>query len=177
MEIFFKSLTGPQTLLNLDDVLAEKPWEALSDFLCIFRDLTLATNLKKEHRSFLLGAFQALQIQESLFRQVLKDLTIEWTPTPKEENIIQDACAGLYEVDDIEGAFGRHGGLHGIIALIMVFRASDLIITQWRAIEVEYAQQWLASNVSRLFKSQKNNWIDNFTLRGAPSTQEIRHFR
>ena len=73
-------------------------------------------------------SLKALQIQESLFRPALRKLTNDWVPTPKEEGIIQAAVCGLYRHGDIEGAFGEHGGFHGITALVLAFRYSDLIL-------------------------------------------------
>jgi hypothetical protein len=172
MEIVFKAPTRPQSLLNLDDSLAQRPWETSSALLCAIRDATFATYLEKEHRSLLLGSFKALQVQESLFRSVLRKFTFDWVPTAKEEQIIQAACHGFYQLDDIEGAFYKYGGLHGIVALAIVFRDTYSILKQWKAIDVAPAQQWLVSNVSQLFSSQKNRWISNFIPQSTPSTSK-----
>jgi hypothetical protein len=169
MEIVFKPPALPQSLLNLDDNLAQKPWETLSALLCAIRDATFATCLKREHRSLLLGCFKALQVQESLFRSVLSKFTINWIPTPKEEQIIQVAYHGFYPADDIEGAFFKYGGLYGIIALAIVFRDTYSILNQWKAIDVAPAQQWLVSNVSQLFQRQENHWINEFEPQCTPS--------
>jgi hypothetical protein len=167
MEIVFKSPTRPQSLLHLDDSLAQRPWETSSALLCAIRDATFATYLSEEHRSFLLASFQALQIQESFFRKGLKTFDYHWVPTPKEEGIIQAAWHGYYPIDDIEGAFCIYGGLYGIVALVVAFR--DPILRQWAAIKVKATQQWLVSNVAQLFGRQKNEWIDNFIPNGIPS--------
>jgi hypothetical protein len=177
MEIRFKSPTQPQSLLNLDDILSQRPWETSSALLCAIRDATFATYLEEEHRSLLLGSIKALQVQESLFRRALGTFTVEWVPTRGEEQIIQTAYYGYYPVDVIEGAFYKYGGLHGIVALAIVFRDTYSILKQWAAIEVEAAQQWLVSNVSQLFSSQGNDWISNFIPQGTPSTLKIRFFR
>ena len=54
MEIPFKLPTRPQALLNLDDLLAQKPWETLVALLVAIRDATFAT-LEEGHRPLLLG--------------------------------------------------------------------------------------------------------------------------
>jgi hypothetical protein len=128
MEIVFKSPAQPQSHLNLDDCLAQRPWETSWALLCAIRDATFATYLEK-HRSLLLGYLKALQIQESLFRRVLGNLTVNWVPTAREEQIIQAAYHGFYP-DDIEGAFCKYGGLYRIIALIVVFRNTSSILKQ-----------------------------------------------
>ncbi len=170
MEIVFKAPSLPQSLLNLDDSLAQRPWETSWALLCAFRDATFATHLKEKHRSLLLGAFKALQIQESLFRSSLRNLTVDWVPTAKEEQIIQATYHGFYQVDDIEGVFYKYGGLYGIVALAIVFRDTDSILKQWKAINVAPAQQWLVGNVSQLFSSQENHWISKFIPQSTPST-------
>ena len=177
MEIVFRAPSLPQSLLNLDDSLAQRPWETSSALLCAIRDATLATYLEEEHRSLLLGSIKALQVQESLFRSALGAFTVDWVPTPKEELIIQAAYYGYYPVDVIEGAFYKYGGLYGIVALAIVFRDTFSILNQWAAIEVKAAQQWLVSNVSQLFSSQRNHWISNFIPQSTPSTLKIRFFR
>ena len=174
MEIVFRAPSLPQSLLNLDDSLAQRPWETSSALLCAIRDATFATYLEEEHRSLLLGSFKALQIQESLFRSSLRNLTVDWVPTAKEQQIIQAAYHGFYPVDDIEGAFCKYGGLYGIVALAIVFRITDSILNQWAAIGVETSQQWLVSNVAQLFACKKNKWIDNFIPQGRPSTLKIK---
>jgi hypothetical protein len=169
MEIVFKAPTLPQSLLNLDDSLAQRTWETSWALLCAIRDATFATYLEEKHRSLLLGSLKALQVQESFFRPVLRNLTVDWVPTAKEEQIIQAAYHGFYPVDDIEGAFYKYGGLYGIVALVLVFRDTYSILKQWAAIDVEAAQQWLVSNVAQLFACKKNKWIDNFIPQGTPS--------
>ena len=169
MEIVFKSPTRSQSLLNLDVILAQKPWETSSALLCAIRDATFATYLEEEHRSLLLGSFKALEIQESSFRKALEHLDYSWVPTGQEEHVIQTAWHGYYPVGEIEDAFCRHGGLYGIVALVLVFRETASILNQWKAIEVEAAQQWLVSNVAQLFRCKKNKWIDEFAAHGTPS--------
>jgi hypothetical protein len=174
MEIVFKSPTRPQRLLNLDDTLAQSPWETSAALLCAIRDATFAPNLEEEHRSLLLASIKALQVQESLFRSVLGNLTVDWVPTAQEQKIIQAAYHGFYPVDDIQAAFYKYGGLYGIVALAIVFRGTYSILKQWKAIDVAPAQQWLVRNVSQLFSSQKNDWISNFIAQGTPSTLKIK---
>ena len=50
----------------------------------------------------------------------------DWDFRKKEKLIIQDASAGLYKENDIEGIFSKHGGLSGIAALIIYFRTKAL---------------------------------------------------
>jgi hypothetical protein len=147
------------------DILAQKSLDPLLALLCAGRDATFA-HLQSDHRSFLLGSLKALQLQESLFRPVLKNFQVDWTLTAKERNIIQAVCNGHYPVSDIEGAFYKYGGLHGIVALVIVFRNTDSILNQWIDIEAKAAQQWLVSNVSQLFGSQENEWLSNFIPHG-----------
>jgi hypothetical protein len=169
MEIVFKAPTQPQSLLNLDDSLAQRPGDTLWALLYAIRDATFNTDLKEE-RPLLLDCFKALQV-ESLFRSVSKTLTYDWVPTPREQRIIQAACHGYYpdSQGDIEGAFSKHGGLYGIIALVIVFRYTDSILRPWNAIKIDAARRWLVTNVVQLFTCQKNQWIDHFTLQGTPS--------
>jgi len=162
MEIVSKSPTRPHSLLDLDNSLPQTPWETSYALLLSIRNT--ATNLNNEHRQLLLGCLKALHIQESLFRPVLKDFP-QFRPRPKEEKIIQAAVNGLYPVNLIEGAFYKYGGLRGIVALILVFRETDSIRKQWAVIDIDVAQQWLASNISELFSSQ-SDWIARFFAQG-----------
>jgi len=165
MEIVFKSQIRPKNLLHLNDVLAPDPLGTLSALVYTIRDATFAPCFTEEHRLFLRSHLQALQIQETLFRHVIKNLTVEWVPTSKQKAIIHTAYHG-YADNRIEGAFYKYGGLYGIVALLLVFKDTDSILTQFRAIEVEAAQQFLISNVSRLFRNQGNHWIHCFVPQG-----------
>ena len=171
MEILPKPPTQFTSTRNyIHDLRVQQAWEPLSALLCTLRDATYA-HMNDEHRSWLLGSLKALQIQESVFRPVLKNLTIDWAPTAEEESIIQAASSGRYPVTDIKGAFYRYGGLYGIIALVMAFRRTNSILQQWADIEVKAAQQWLVSNVSQLFSVQRNDWILTFVQRGTQVSQ------
>lgn len=170
MELIFKPPTRAQSLLNLDASLAQWPRETTSALLCAIRDATLAISLEDEHRSFLSGCLKALQVQETCFRSVLRKFTLNWVPTYKEEEIIQAAHHGFYQVGDIEGAFYQYGGLYGIVALVIVFRETDSILKQWEVIDDALARQWLVNNVSQLFSSQQNIWMSNFIPQSPPST-------
>jgi hypothetical protein len=116
----------------------------------------------------LLDAFKALQVQESLFRSVLKKFTNNWVPTKKEERIIQAAWHGCYP-DHIEGAFFNYGGLKGIIALAIAFRDTDSIVNQWTAIKDEASRKWLVENVVHLMRDKENEWMKGFIPQSTPS--------
>lgn len=178
MEIVLKSLARPQSLLDLDDVLAQdSPWETLRALLSAIRDITIATYFEAKHQQELVGSLQALQIQESLFRPALRKFKLDWVPTSKEEDIIQAAHLGFYLENNIQGAFYKYGGLHAIVGLVLVFRDTESILRQWSAIEAQSVQQWLVYNVSQLVKRQENNWISKFLPRSMRSPLEIRFFR
>ena len=174
MEILFKSPTQPASLSNLDDILLRKPWETSATLLCAIRDVTFASCLAEEHRSLLLSSFKALQTQEALFRPAFRCFDSKWVPTTKEKDVIVLACHNRYSVNNIEGAFYEYGGIYGLVALAVVFRETDSIQREWAAIADVAARQWLASNVSQLFSSRRNPWVEDwvkkFTTRGTPST-------
>jgi hypothetical protein len=175
MEIFFTSPTQPAVLLSLAESLARQPWETLETLQYTIRNTLF--KLADHHRSLLRGSFEALKTEDALFRRALNEFNLDWVPTARERNVIVDAYYKLYPISDIEGAFYEYGGMHGIVALVVVFRQTEVILSSWATIADVAAQRWLVSNVSQLFSSQRNRWVDSFTMPGMPSTSKTGYLR
>jgi hypothetical protein len=157
MEIVFKSPTQSERFLH--DALAENPSETLSALLCAVCDTIYTTSFLP--KKLLLSSLEALVTQESRFRMALTNIEFNWSFTPKELYILQDASDGLYAEDDIEGAFYKHGGYDGIIALILFFRKSGKVQKQWAAIAKEF-RGWLAKRVTEMLSCDIVEWIPQF---------------
>jgi hypothetical protein len=173
MEIVFKSPAEPERLLQYAP--AEYSSEALSALLSAVCDTIYTTSLLPN--KLLLSSLDALETQESLFRLVLTDIDFNWKLTAKEQYIIQDASDGLYAESDIEGAFYKHGGYNGIIALILFFRKSQTIQRNWAAI-IEGFQEWLVKHVVKMLDRQIIEWVSKFlSARGVLYILQIIFFR
>ena len=155
MEIVFKSPTHPERLLH--DALADNRSETLSALLCAICDTLYTTSFPKK---LVLSSLEALETQESRFRLALTDIDFNWSFSPKEQYIIQDASDGLYVSDDIEGVFYKHGGYNGIIALILYYRESENL-QRWPAI-MEGCRGWLVKRVVKMISRQIVEWIPQF---------------
>ena len=158
MEIVFKSPAQPEKRL-LHDALADNRSETLAALLSAICDTIFTTNLLPN--KLLLSSLKALEILENLFRLELTGFDFNWIFTTKEQRIIQDASDGLYAEDDIEGAFYKHGGYDGIIALILYFRKSQQIKKHWAAMIAGF-RGWFVKRVAKMLSRHVVEWIPEF---------------
>jgi hypothetical protein len=157
MEIIFKSSGQTERLLH--DALIENPSETISALLSAICDTIFTTTFLP--KDSLLSSLEALATQLSRFDSALADVNFNGNFTQKEGKVIQAACEGLYRDDDIEGAFYKHGGYEGIIALILFFRKSEKIQKQWPAI-AEGFRKWLVKRVAKMLCRDIVKWIPQF---------------
>jgi hypothetical protein len=158
MEVVFKSPAQPEKRL-LHDALADNRSETLAALLSAICDAIFTTTFLPN--KLLLSSLEALEILEPRFRVELTNIDFNWSFTPKEQYIIQDASDGLYAEDDIEGAFYNHGGYNGIIALILYFRESQKIQKHWAAI-IEGFRRWFVKRVAEMLSTEIVEWIPEF---------------
>jgi hypothetical protein len=159
MEIIFKSSGKTDRLLH--DALIENRSETLSALLSAICDTIFTTTFLT--KDSLLSSLEALATQLSRFKLALADVDVDFNRkfTQKEEKVIQAACEELYRDDDIEGAFYKHGGYEGIIALILFFRKSEKIQKQWPAITKGF-REWLVKRVAKMLSKEIVQWIHQF---------------
>lgn len=148
-------------MVDFDDLLA--PLGPLSGALCNSRNLMMSARLYSPQKQLLSDALEALATMESLFRPRLQNFAT-WSPTLKEKQVIRSASRKLYANNDLEAVFYEAGGIIGIVALILVFRENEQILTRWESIKTREMRRWLAYNVSYLFSGQQNPWVDNWQV-------------
>jgi hypothetical protein len=162
MEILFKSPTQPLQTLTLSEAITESLPDTISSLITALRDTTLS--FTSSISPLFTCQLHCLRIQETFFRPAIQQFHPSATPplTSKEKKVIEACISAQYEEDDIEGAFYRHGGFAGIIALILVFRKTDAVQGEWTSITVEEGRKWLVGNVVLLAGEVFAGWILDF---------------
>jgi len=135
------------------------------DLLCNLRDT--AIDLGNKHQEILIDCLEALRIEQSFFRPVLGRFS-GFKPTRKELEIIRNA--DRFSTNHLEGAFFKYGELPAFVALILVFRETELLRNRWATLPSDFARQWLVSNIAELLINQKNNWITEYLRQGKGTT-------
>ena len=124
---------------------------SLSASISVICDSIFKTGLLPKNA--LLSSIDPLEFQILQFRNVLPSAAanFDWDFRKKEKLIIQDASAGLYKENDIEGIFFKHGGLSGIAALIIYFRTKALD-RSFSKISREF-HHWLVNSIVKMLEA------------------------
>ena len=172
MEILFKSPRNPQSLLNLHDAFAEDGAGTASALVHTLRDMTMLSSFRSlTARSKFQDAIRALYIQETIFRPLFETFNSDWSPGWRNNKVLQAAHEGLYTDGGIEDDFSTHGGMIGIIVLILVFQKTTTIFAQWEAMSKprsdipeksrlsDNPRRWMVTNVIQLAKVYAEKWL------------------
>ena len=160
MEIAFRLCTQPGRLWHLDEALAKQPSETLSTLVKAIGEAIFAHKVGGS-TSLLLPMLRAIELQEHLFRQALENLDFKWELTLKEQWVMLHASGGRYEDGTLEANFYNHGGLEGILVLILFFRSCEDIQPQWNSIVKEY-RPWFVGRVAKMLCRDIVEWVPQY---------------
>jgi hypothetical protein len=166
MEVLFTTNRSSGLLLSGRDACAEDPSRTVKALIRAIEAVESSEHLTPSARLLLSDYKTASNYLASVFYPAMA-VYKEWVPSKREEKVINAACRDLYPFYEIEGAFHRYGGLHGILALCIVLKPSDSFRIKWEGIKSTLVQKWLAWSVSRSFREIPNVWVDKFKERWA----------